>query len=194
MWTQDQGEMARTISWWLECVVQLFLTLLGLLANSLSIFILTRAVLSNKTFNQLLTALAIADSIFLFIMCYESIGRTTEIPGWDYVYGLLTPYFLYPVKAIAMTGSVYIMISVAVERYIAVYHPFNRIPQNLQQGQGGSLRSRVIVYLLPVILFSIVFNITKFMESRYIPEKPYVTITKLRVNPAQDVRVETISP
>ena len=62
-----------------------------------------------------------------------------EQPDW---YELLTPYILYPGKvgrtplsrgkplyyfqAIFMTCSIFMMISIAVERYTAVYYPFSR--------------------------------------------------------------------
>ena len=65
------------------------------------------------------------------------------MPNW---YKLLTPYFIYPgkveitnllwrgmneclsvVQAVFLTTSVFMMISIAVERYTAVFYPFSRL-------------------------------------------------------------------
>lgn len=181
-------EIIKTWKYWLEGVIMVFLAIPGLLATSISIYLLTRNN-RNKMFSQLLTALAVYDLIYLVIMSFESLGFLFVETGlcsfelWWYIRGFLTPYFLLPVKYMSMTGSIYMMMALAVERYIAVCKPFQRIPTLAQHGQASRSRGRKLAkYILLVTFFSIAFNATKFVETRYIEELPYIQI-RLAKNP-----------
>ena len=97
-------------------------------------------------------------------MILESLQRLDfETP----IHTILYPHFLYPLSAIALSGSIYMTVAVAIERYIAVYHPldYNRVVQD-----STSHLRRLLCYLLPVIVFSVVFNIPKFFESKVMDE------------------------
>ena len=59
----------------------------------------------------------------------------------------------------SMCLSIYLIISVAVERYLAVCRP-----HHYREVQGRS--SRVIMYLLPAFMVTIAVNATKFFEIR----------------------------
>ena len=74
-------------------------------------------------------------------------------------YQLVTPQFLYPLNYISMTGSILMTVGVALERYIAVTRPhyYNSVMKE-------SSRCRLMQYLLPVTLFSLLFNVPKFFE------------------------------
>ena len=61
----------------------------------------------------------------------------------------------------SMCLSIYLIISVAVERYLAVCRP-----HHYRGMQGRS--SRVIFYLLPAFMVTIVVNATKFFEIRIV--------------------------
>ncbi|KAL1236785.1 G-protein coupled receptor [Trichinella spiralis] len=64
--------------------------------------------------------------------------------------------YCYPLSNAAQTGSIYITVSVTFERYLAVVHP-NRRKLKCQQ----STTTPVIV---AVVVFSIIFNFSKFFE------------------------------
>ena len=53
-------------------------------------------------------------------------------------------------------------------RYIAVHNPLD---YNQAMNDENAIRRRLLKYLLPVVIASVVFNIPKFLESRvsYIP-------------------------
>ena len=56
-----------------------------------------------------------------------------------------------------MCSSIYLIIAVGVERYIAVCKP-----HHYREVQGRS--SRVFMYILPALLVAIAINVTKFLE------------------------------
>ena len=58
---------------------------------------------------------------------------------------------------ISVCASIYLIIAVGVERYLAVCRP-----HHYREIQGRS--NRVIMYLLPALLASLAINVTKFFE------------------------------
>ena len=56
-----------------------------------------------------------------------------------------------------MCASIFLMIGVSVERYLAVCRP-----HHYREVQGRS--NRVIMYILPALLAAVIINITKFLE------------------------------
>ena len=111
--------------------VTIVLATLGVCANILAI-----CVFSNKTFksnfNNLLIALAVFDLLFLVVCITESIRRSFEdrkahsssFSGLaTQIHHHLFPYFLYPLHNILLTCSIFMTISISIERYLAIFHP-----------------------------------------------------------------------
>ena len=57
----------------------------------------------------------------------------------------------------SVCASIFLMIGVSVERYLAVCRP-----HHYREVQGRS--NRVIMYILPALLAAVIINITKFFE------------------------------
>ena len=92
----------------------------------------------------------------------------------------LFPVFLYPVNHISMTGSIFSTVGVTLERFIAVNWPhyYNQVIKNV-----SSHKHRLLQYLIPIILLSILFNVPKFLESQILYDQdglPYNFPTDLR--------------
>ena len=91
---------------------------------------------------------------------------------------LLTPYLLYPLKAISMTCSIFMMMSLALERYIAVAKPLSRVPSS----HPGKF---ILKYLIPVLFASFLLNLPKFFlfHVSFINSSEIIlSITQLRTN------------
>ena len=61
----------------------------------------------------------------------------------------------------SFVASIYIVLSIAVERYLAVCRP-----HQYREMQGR--RNRSLLYICPVLIFSFVINIPKWMDIRTI--------------------------
>ena len=176
--TQQQIEFLHFFSFLLVGIVQMTISSLGVIGNAVSIFLLSRPELKSS-FNQLLVVLASYDMIYLVSMFLESmrrIGLETDL------HIFLFPYFLYPLNFIALTGSIFMTVGVATERYIAVYHPmyYNKILTD-----KTSHRGRLLTYLLPITILAIMLNIPKFLESKvaYMENgDAFVDVTDLRTH------------
>ena len=81
------------------------------------------------------------------------------------------PYFLYPLLMMAMTGSILMTVAIGLERYVAVHHPIN---YSRATNDANALKWRIMKYLVPVTVISVLFNVTKFFEITYV----YVPIRK----------------
>ena len=141
---------------WFEGLLVPIVGSIGLLGNILSILVLYRCDLDLKaSFVNLLITLCIFDILFIVavIMFY-----TLPI-HFEYYEIELLPYltpFLLPFIHIALTGSVYAVVAVAVERYFMICNPFNT-----------NYHGRGMRYVAFIVIFSLVYNINKFLEVTY---------------------------
>ncbi|KAF8362563.1 daf-37 [Pristionchus pacificus] len=130
----------------------------GLFGNVSTALILSRPAMRNPN-NLYLTALAVFDSCLLltafFIYAMEYIIEYTQ--HFDlYIAWLTYLRFAFALSHISQTGSVYITVTVSIERYFAVCHPRVNKRYCSPSGAGQSI--------LAVTAFAILFNITKFFE------------------------------
>jgi len=160
----------------------IILATLGVFANILAI-----CVFSNKTFksnfNNLLIALAVFDLLFLVVCITESIRRTFEAhtANTSTFEGLATqihhhlfPYFLYPLHNILLTSSIFMTISISIERYLAIFHPLVY--------RNRSYSWNLSCHILPVLGLAVLINAPKFFESKvvYDGENSMIELTELR--------------
>ena len=123
--TDEQLEFLNLSSLILEGIIQMIICMFGIMGNTASIYLLSRPELKSS-FNQLLAVLASFDLLYLITMFLESM----RILGCETDFHIfMFPYFLYPINFIAMTGSIFMTVGAAPERYIAVYYPlyYNKI-------------------------------------------------------------------
>ena len=76
---------------------------------------------------------------------------------------ILFPYFLYPVNQVAISGSIFMTVAIAWERYVAVHYP---IDYNQAMNDVNSIRKRLLKYVGPCFVLALVFNVPKFFEVR----------------------------
>jgi len=136
-----------------EGVIQGLVGIAGLIGNVMSILVLLRKDMDLKpNFMQILTTLITFDIfciIFnLSLFCLPLIWSAY----FDHVFPYIVPYIL-PLAQIALTGSIYSTLAVAIERYVSVCHP-----HFVGYSEAGKLS------VAGLILFSLVFNICRFLE------------------------------
>lgn len=142
-----------SVTFWVEGVGIPLVSSFGLLGNLISILIFlkrSQGLDLNPNFSQLLICLAVFDSLFLvFVNSIFSVSALM-LPEQSYIQMQATPY-LIPLASMALTGSVYSVLAITVERYISLNH----INQRLWNGK---------FYICIIVLFSVTFNLVKFFD------------------------------
>jgi len=171
---------------WIEGVILPLIAALGIAGNVLCVFVFSTRNLDLKpAFSNLLKCLSVFDILFLMCIIWLYAVPTLIPQHVDYLEPLTTPYIL-PCTHIALTGSVYTVVAVALERFYNICRPFNRNLGSVWNGHG---------YIITIILFSVIYNIYKFFEfetvmiyqedelSGEIIEMPSMNLTVLRNDP-----------
>ena len=147
----------------LEVVLVVIIGCVGIIGNCLLIklFMKTGAKLN---FHRLMIALAVYDNIYvalcILLFAVPEVFEGYKIQGYHFY---VVPFVL-PIIQIALTGSVYCTVGISLERYLTVCHPFY-----VSRKRWSSRR-----YIIPIAIFSFVYNITRFFELRtkYVPFEP----------------------
>ncbi len=92
--------------------------LFGIFGNSVSSYILTRRM-TFTTFNKLLAFLAWTDCTFLVTQVLDAARKELNLGIVKDVLVILFPQVIYPLRAICLTCSTLLVVSVSVERAIA---------------------------------------------------------------------------
>lgn len=132
----------------------------GILGNVISMIILSRPQMKSSI-NYLLIGLARCDTV-LIVTSILLFGLPIIYPTTNHlfiyyykVYPLITPV-VFPIAMISQTVSVYLTLTVTLERFVAVCHPL--------QARSLCTYGRARAYVVVIIVFSIAYNITRFWE------------------------------
>ena len=107
-------EQEYPFDFWVEGVLLTMVSVFGVVANFIAVIVLCRPKMKSG-FHNLLVALAIMDMLYLFMS--QLIFGMPKISSWwdDNAYDLILP-FAYGFAHIGRVGSVYLTMSVTVER------------------------------------------------------------------------------
>lgn len=107
------------------CLMVVF-CLVGTIGNSLSLFIFTRSHFRIYSINVLLAALSAVDLclLVLAIPVFTAIPLSLMFPTvpTHVIHHLIL--YIYPVTVMLQCASVWLLVIITIERYIAVCHPF----------------------------------------------------------------------
>ena len=120
-------------------------SVLGLIGNLVLSRVRMQSHLRN-VFNKLLVALAVFDSLTLASGLMYSTMKSDKI---------MTSYFIWPFRHMVITGSIFMTVVIAYERYRAVLHPLDH-----KLGE----HYRVLRYVTIVTVSAVILNVTKFFE------------------------------
>uniref|UniRef100_A0A914HEV4 G-protein coupled receptors family 1 profile domain-containing protein n=1 Tax=Globodera rostochiensis TaxID=31243 RepID=A0A914HEV4_GLORO len=153
------------------------LCVVGAVMNSISLFIYSRPAFRKRSINVLLCGLSASD----LALCVLALPVFSMSPLEYFMPGLppaLTGHllvFCYPVTLMAQTMSVWMLVGITVDRFIAVCYPFSvRIYCTVRRAQ---------LTIGAILLFSVGYNLIRFWEYRInpsdVPSEPVNAATML---------------
>ena len=130
-----------------------------MIGNMLSIIVLSMRSMRN-VFHWLLVTLAMVDLLLISLTILDvSIVRAFDI-HFDWFFQAF-PHLIYPTTNMVLTASIFLVVVIAYERYVAVCNPYDyRATVNTQ-----STRSRITKLLTPVFFVTVSINVPKYFET-----------------------------
>ncbi len=131
----------------------------GIISNVISVLVFTHKAMRNSLINWYLTARSLADFLLLltsfFLFCLPRMGDWfQDFRAINFSY--ITTPVTYGLAMTAQTASIYLTVLMTAHRFTGVCFPFNAA--NILS------RGRVKIALAVFLSFSVIFNVTRFME------------------------------
>lgn len=135
--------------------------LFGILGNIISMIILSRPQM-RSSINYLLIGLARIDTVLIItsILLFGIPGIHPYTGCMFTYYYVVYPHILpvvFPIATVAQTASVYLTMTVSLERFVAVCHPL--------RARSLCTYGRARIYVIGIIIFSVVYNLPKLWEA-----------------------------
>ena len=145
----EDGEDLQHQTFWIDLFTRDNMAGLGIIGNILILVILVQKHMRN-TFNKLLVALALSDTVMLITCIVASALRSSKD-----VLGAIYPLFLWPMRHISITISMFLTVTIAWERLIAVSDPYS---------YKSNQQYRATKYVASVTIAALILNVGKFFE------------------------------
>ncbi|GMT17005.1 hypothetical protein PFISCL1PPCAC_8302, partial [Pristionchus fissidentatus] len=152
----EYGGFIETMS--LICaLIMNVMCILGVVANSLSLFIYTRPTFNKRSINVFLAALSASDLVvsLLAVPVFSISQLQSLMPGTPMITATVMLYF-YPVTLMAQTMSVWLLVAITLDRYMAVCHPF--------VVASYCTKKRAVLTVFLILAFAIAYNFVRFWE------------------------------
>ena len=173
--------MYGNISWLFETVLQTIIGIGGIIANTIAIPILCSKEMSS-IFNRLLVLLAIYDNFYIICSLFRVMKiniNNGDVAQHNDFHEYVFAYGVHQLHSFVLCGSIFMTVALSLERYRAVWRPVEYHNQCI----GVNPWKRALVsYLLPVMLFSILFNIPKFFEVEVLARVEYYILMETKYN------------
>ena len=145
---------------WISGVMVSSVGVLGMILNSIAIFMLSSRAANRIFFNKLLISLLTFDSIYLLVELIETFRVNFRLV--TQINTLLYPYLLRPLTKVSRTASIFMTIAIAYERYLAIKRP---IVHRQSLTSRRFRRRNLMKYIVCVISWSLMLNVPAWFES-----------------------------
>ena len=154
---KQQDEISQT-DFILQVVLILVIGFFGVCGNIGAIHRFSRLKRATK-FHHLMMLISMYDLLCIsMIVSIFSIPHISDAYKASAFYNYFAPIAL-SLTQVALTGSIYTTLAITIERYLIVCHPFYVVSQDWTSK----------MYILPIAIFSILYNIPKFLELYALP-------------------------
>ena len=155
------GHHCRLYTFIVHTLIVGTLVVVGIIGNSLTFVIFWKGNFKSSTSFLFLSLSLIDSALLLAVFPYYTVMAFVEYTGWLQGYSSLKPYFkiyLFPSLLVTKTAAIWVIVLVAVNRYIIVCLP-------LKAAQWCSI-SKVKIQLAVVLIAAVLYNIPKYAEIR----------------------------
>ena len=155
-----QLEVCCLITQHLEVEGRIMVCLSGLLFNTYAVFLFFDKKLLSELFNRLLLCLVLMDNVYLLIGVFEIWFYNLNVRSFANFETYF--FFIYPFRGIMLCCTIYMTVTLAFERYKSIALPIDNAMRN--QMIYGVTWTNVMKFVVPVVLFSIIFKFPLFFE------------------------------
>jgi len=153
--SSEQNRFVKDCAWWIENCGNLPVGIVGVLLNSIALFVLATPSMRSNFFNRLLFILAIFDNIYLSCEISEVFRHRYRTFGQQHIF----VNFVYPVRSVFMCSSIFMTIVLTLERYQAITNP---VEYRIRSSQN--MMKRLFYYVLPVLTMAVFYYTPKFLD------------------------------
>ncbi|KAK2584722.1 hypothetical protein KPH14_007055 [Odynerus spinipes] len=144
-----------------------FVGLFGILGNTISMVVLSRPQMKSSI-NYLLIGLASCDTLLIIISILifglpSIYAYTGHLFNYQFIVYPKIVKYLYPISCVAQIATVYLTLTVTIERYIAVCHPL--------KARSFCTCGRARLAFLGIVTFAMIYNLPKFLEIEIYTQK-----------------------
>ena len=150
-------DILMDFNFWFGGVACIVLAMLGILMNSITLYILRSHSNMKVMFNYLLSGVLISNNIYLLTRILTA--YIYDISFQDVSWLWILPQIVYPIEHISLTASIFITISIAHQRWAITWDP---LWLREISASRKSRRRRTLLYILPAITIATIVNIPKF--------------------------------
>ena len=153
--TDDQEETLNSLNYWFNGITCITVAMIGLLFNSVTIYILMCKKGMQNMFNYILVAILGADNFFLLTNSLNILHFCFEIKELIWI----VPQFVYPWGKTSLAATIFLTLCLAHQRYlitcdVADYRRISASPK--------SRRHRIMLYIIPAVGFAILINLPRY--------------------------------
>ena len=148
-------EFIDKYAWWVEIFSNLFVGVIGVFLNFITIIVLSSSTMRKNFFNRLLICLAVFDNLYLFC----EISEVFRAQYYTFAQQHAFARFVYPIRSIFMCASIYINIALTLERYQAI-----AFPVQYRARSATDMTRRLLTNLIPILVVCVVYYTPKFFD------------------------------
>ena len=158
IWTKDDTIIAENITYYIDGIFVCMVAFIGLILNSIGIFIIYREDNFKYIFYRLMGCLFCINNFLLGTAILTRMFVVFKLES----FGCIFPQFSHPLHYISLTASIYLTIAAAYERHVRIKSTvyFN----HLYRTDSRKALKQFLSYSITAIVGSILFNIPKFLE------------------------------
>lgn len=153
--SSGQSRFLEKFGWWMEMCGNLPVSLVGVVLNCVAVVVLSSSTMRSNFFNRLLICLAIFDNIYLLCEISEVFRHRYRTYGQQHIFVT----FVYPLRSVFMSSSIYMTVCLTLERHYAITSPME-----YRTREASAITKPIFYYVVPFLTFTCIYYIPKWFD------------------------------